>query len=71
MTPKQLSTLESYQRALGTMTSQEALEIAIQAEQFAKDCGVSDIAYPRFAHEAKVFLDYAELLELQEQQDIV
>ena len=55
--------LSLYQKKFGEMTSEEALHIAIEAEQFCKDCGPHDQAYQHFSRQKHDFEKYALILE--------
>ena len=59
-----------YRESLGDMSSNEALQLAIDAEQIAKDCGPQDIAFIRFKREQVVFETYAQLLEKKENENV-
>lgn len=55
--------LEFYKSELGLMSSTEALLLAIESEQIAKNCGPFDPAYTLFSRQSRQFEDYALLLE--------
>lgn len=55
--------LEIYKSRIGLMTSDQALELALEAEQFAKDCGPFDVAFGYMKHQQRTFEEYALLLE--------
>lgn len=52
-----------YASKFGHMSSDEALLIAIDAEQFAKSVGPFDVAYEHFIKQRNDFEAYALLLE--------
>lgn len=53
-----------YQKAYGaSLTSEEALLLAINAEQIKLDCGAFDPAFSKFAVEQRHFEEMALLLE--------
>lgn len=58
--------LEMYRKQIGAMSADEALALALESEQFANDCGRGDIAYPTFNRQKEIFINYAELLEKEE-----
>lgn len=68
MTPLQVGKLEFYRQKIGSMTSAEAMQLALEAERIAKECGPHDIAFECFTKEKEVMVNYAELLELEENQ---
>ena len=55
--------LEFYRERLGAMTSAEALQLAIEAEQTKNDVGPFDTAFEYFANQQVVFEKYEHLLE--------
>lgn len=59
--------LRFYKKRIGEMNSSEALALAMDSEQFMKDCGPFDIAFPHFAQSREDLINYAELLEKEEQ----
>ena len=50
-------------KELGEISVEEALDIAISAEDYKNMCGPFDLAYPGFAQQQIVFEEYALLLE--------
>jgi hypothetical protein len=60
--------LKHYRDRLGPMTSNEALTISLGAEQTRLDIGVFDPAASHFTQEQIDFLNYAELLEKEENE---
>jgi hypothetical protein len=66
MTKLQIMKLKFYRDRLGVMTSKEALEIALGAEQTRRDIGSFDPATTYFTQQQVDFLNYAELLEREE-----
>ncbi len=58
--------LDFYRSKIGVLTSAEALDLALSADQTKCDVGVHDPAFLHFAEQARVFLNYAELLEKEE-----
>lgn len=55
--------LSKYLEHVGRMTSDEALQLALEAEQIAKDVGPTDYAFAKFKNDEIHFFEYAELLE--------
>lgn len=55
--------LAAFEKMFGTMSSEEALKVALESEQIARDCGPFDFAYPKFIDDTKQFETYAVLLE--------
>lgn len=55
--------LKLFERKYGPMTSKQAFQLAIEAEQTAKDCGPMDVATPHFIQQQIDFEKYAALLE--------
>lgn len=66
LTPLERAKLGKYIASVGRMTVDEALSLAVEAEQFAKDVGVHDMAYAKFSNDSRHFLQYAELLEKEQ-----
>jgi hypothetical protein len=66
MTKLEVMKLKHYRDRLGPMTSNEALTIALGAEQTRLDIGAFDPAASHFTQEQIDFLNYAELLEKEE-----
>ncbi|MGL4261907.1 MAG: hypothetical protein ACRCTX_09835 [Afipia sp.] len=59
--------LSRLKQRLGEMSSEEALNIALSAEEYKKMCGAFDQATPMFAEQLRTFEEYAFLLEKEEQ----
>jgi hypothetical protein len=59
--------LRLYKKRIGAMTAAEALELAMESEQFMRDCGPFDAAFEHFARSCREMTNYAELLEKEEQ----
>ena len=57
--------IQKLQEKFGSMRSQEALNLAIDAEYFTNACGPFDVAFPKFKKEQNEFEEYALLLEKQ------
>lgn len=55
--------LEFLTKKYGHFTKEEALQLAIEAEQYCRDCGPFDQAYSYFKQEQLALEDYALLLE--------
>ena len=62
MNAMKLKKLEIMKSKVGQMTSDEALEMAIEFDQIANDVGVFDMAYAMFIENRDGFMSYAELL---------
>lgn len=58
--------LDKYKTEVGKLTSEEALTLALEAEQFMKDCGPFDPAFAFFSNQYRMMLDYADLLDKEE-----
>jgi hypothetical protein len=60
--------LQMFKKTYGIdgMSKDEALDLAIQADQFAKDCGPFDPASSKFAEDARRYFEIAECLEVLE-----
>jgi hypothetical protein len=56
-------TLEFYLEKVGRITVNEAMQLALEAEDFATQVGPQDIAYRKFKNDTEHFFRYAELLE--------
>lgn len=63
MTPLERFDLNRLTYRYGEMTSVKALELALQAEQYARDCGPFDIAFRHFKQQQLSMESYALLLE--------
>lgn len=61
--------LRAYKSRFGIMTSMEAFTLAVDGEQFAKQCGVCDPAFEHFAQQRISFEAYAYLLAEEEQEN--
>jgi len=55
--------LARLKKELGEISVEEALDLAILAEDYKNMCGPFDEAYPTFAKQQVVFEEYALLLE--------
>lgn len=66
MTLLEARKLEMYKSRIGLMTSEQALQLALDAEQIAKDCGPFDIAFEQMKRQQLTFEEYALLLEKAE-----
>lgn len=66
MTLLEARKLEMYKSKIGAMTSEQALTLALEAEQIAKECGPFDVAYEQFKRQQITFEEYALLLEKAE-----
>ena len=66
MTLLETRKLEKYKNHIGLMTSEQALQLALNAEQIAKDCGPFDIAFEHIKRQQLTFEEYALLLEKAE-----
>lgn len=69
LTSSEKQTLDALKQKVGKLTSEEALELAIQADDFLKTMGSSDPAYQHFFQQRAGFLLYAELVEKEEVED--
>ncbi|QRE00146.1 hypothetical protein [Burkholderia phage BCSR5] len=58
--------LDKYKAQFPGLNSEQALQLAIEAEQFKNDCGPMDPAFEYFANQQHVFTQYAELLAEEE-----
>lgn len=58
--------LQSYKASFGEMTSEEALQTALNSEAIKKSMSPFDQAYAHFAEELRTMFIYAELLEKEE-----
>lgn len=63
MTPLQQWKLAHFEKAIGPLSSTEALTLAIEAEQITKTCGPFDPAYAVIKQQQLQLEQYAELLE--------
>lgn len=67
LTKLEQSNFDTIVKMMGTtlplMTADEALLLAIEAEQTAKDCGPGDPAFLHFAKEARMLENFAYLIE--------
>jgi len=63
LTPLQRMKLEHFEKAIGPLSSTEALTLAIEAEQITKACGPFDPAYAVIKQQQLHMEQYAELLE--------
>ena len=63
LTPMEQWKLDHYLKAVGRMTADEALEMALMSEDFASQVGPFDMAYAKFKNDQIEFFKYAELLE--------
>jgi hypothetical protein len=68
MTKYDIMRLNHYRGRFGAMTSEEALLIALDADQFKRDMGPFDPAFRKFAQDEIDFTSYAELLEKEENE---
>jgi hypothetical protein len=66
MTKFDLMKLNHYRGRFGAMSSAEALMIALDAAQFMQDMGPFDLAFKKFAQDERDFIEYADLLEKEE-----
>ena len=66
MKPLDKMKLSSLRKRIGPMSSAEAFELALQAEQFSRDCGPFDIAYEQFKRLQHQMEEYALLLEREQ-----
>jgi hypothetical protein len=60
--------LRFFKEKFGSMRSTEALALAINAEQIAKETNPFDPAFSHFKTEQRIFESYAEFLEKEENQ---
>lgn len=63
---KNIRDLRSLKEEFGDMSSDDALELAIEFDAQARLVGPFDPAFPHFAFQHRVFMRYAELLCLEE-----
>lgn len=68
MTDLEKLKLARYKAALPNITVNELMEPAIQADTFATDCGPFDPAFMTFVQQRTDLLNYAELLEKEQNQ---
>lgn len=58
--------LEHYRKNFGHMSSANALQLALEAEQTARDCGPFDPAFTYFIDQQHRLEAYSQLLEKEE-----
>lgn len=68
MTDLEKRKLARYKASMPGITVNELLELAIQADTFATDCGPFDPAFMTFTQQRTDLLNYAELLEKEQNQ---
>lgn len=60
---KEEDRLKFYISRVGRMTVDEAMQVALEAEDICKHMSHTDIAYNKFKSDADHFFEYARLLE--------
>jgi hypothetical protein len=69
MTPAELGCLVLYKSKVPGLTLAEARDLANMSKEMAEACGPGDIAYSKFSRDAKMFTEYADLLEKEQQAE--
>jgi hypothetical protein len=68
MTKIEILKLKFYRERIGSMSSKEALMLALEAEQIKRDMGPLDITAEHFYQQQRDLTEYAELLEKEENE---
>lgn len=66
MTQLEIWKLERLRKEFGSLNSDEALSLALEAESFKNACGPADITWPKFARDQERLEEMALLLEKEE-----